>query len=364
MVPTSPGPILIQVVPRLLPGRCGVSDAALLLAAHLKESFEIGAGFVVVNSKERCSVPDSAIYSPAARLLESCVELAKGRPAAILVHVSGYGYSRDGAPIELAAALEKVRADGRFPIAAYFHENFASGPPWKSAFWYSHRQKNALRKMIPLCGLIATNIARHSEWLERESRILGGVPVERMPTFSAAGETDPLAPFETRRPAMVVFGLARGRKAAYLKLVQAQDLVQNLGIKEILDIGPEIDHPSEIGGVRVNRVGWLSIEELSKVFSSVQFGFVTHDWFCLGKSSVFASYCAQGTIPVLTGPFPKEVDGLKEGVHLVTPRTADAVRNAGWEACSHAAWSWYMGHRLRVHAERYAQWFGAVACVR
>jgi hypothetical protein len=353
--------MLIQVVPRLLPGKCGVSDQALHLATHLRDGFGIDSGFLVANSNERRDVPFRTIFCPQARLLESCVELVAGHPAGILVHVSGYGYSPDGAPLELAKALENIRKDGRFPVAAYFHENFAIGPPWKSAFWYSRRQKTALRRIIAQCGLIATNIARHAEWLERESRILGGVPVDRMPVFSAAGETDPLAPFERRNPAMVVFGLPGSRKAAYQKLAAAQDLVQTLGIQEILDIGPEIDPPSHVGNVQVKRVGWLSIEELSQVFSSAQFGFVTHDWFCLGKSSVFASYCAQGTIPVLAGPFPEEIDGLQDGVQVVTPRTAESVRNSGWESCSRAAWTWYMGHRLRVHAERYAKWLGAVA---
>lgn len=356
--PDSPRPMLIQVLPRLLPGRCGVSDTALVLAAQLRDAFGIRAGFVVLNSYERWTVPYAATYCPPEKLLDSCVEMTQGRPAAILVHVSGYGYSSDGAPTQLAEALETVKANGHFPIAAYFHENFASGPPWRSAFWYNRRQKKALRRIIAQCGLIVTNIARHAEWLACESRILGGVLVEQMPVFSTVGETEELAPFEARNPAMVVFGLAGGRRAAYQRLAAARELVRNLGIEEILDIGPEIDLPSEVSGVRVKRIGWLSIEELRTAFSRSQFGFVTHDWFCLGKSSVFASYCAQGTIPVLTGPFPEEADGLKDGVHVVTPRSAEAVRSSGWEACSRSAWNWYRGHRLEVHAARYATWLG------
>jgi hypothetical protein len=344
-----------------MPGRCGVSDQAVVLARELNAACGIDSAFVVVNSDERGNVPFASIYSPATKLLESCVELAQGRTAAVLLQVSGYGYSPDGAPTILADGLEKLKASGRFRTAAYFHETFAVGPPWKSAFWYMHRQKQALRRIISRCGLIVTNIMRHAEWLERESRRLGGVAVERMPVFSPAGGADALAPFAQRSAAMVVFGLHLHRELSYRKLAAAGSLLGSLGIQEILDIGPQCNHPAEVNGVRVKRMGLLPAEDLPTVFSQARFGFVSHPWYCLAKSSVFAAYCAQGTIPVLTGPFPGKADGLRDGVQVVTPQTVQAVRNSGWDVCSRAAWTWYMTHSVRVHAERYAKWMRGIA---
>ena len=349
-------PILIQVLPRLTPGRCGVSDQAVLLARALKEEFAIDSAFVTLNSREPNALHYPTIHCLPSQLLENCVELAEGRDAALFVHVSGYGYSADGAPALLADALETVRANGRVRIATYFHEISASGPPWTSAFWHAHRQKKAARRIIAQCSLIVTSIDRQAAWLRRESRRLGGARVEQMPVFSPADETDEPVPFNQRNPIMVMFGLAATRTWAYKKLSAAENLVSTLGIQEILDVGPECDNPSEVNGVRVKRVGSLPAEDLPAVFSQSQFGFVPHPWFCLGKSSVFAAYCAQGMIPVVAGNFPKEVDGLREGIHVVTPQTAEAVRRSEWEACSRAAWTWYMGHRLHVHAERYAKW--------
>src|SRR5579863_4687131 len=101
-------PLLIQVVPQLQPGRSGVSDHATQLASSLK-SFGIESGFVVLNSERKCDAPYNFIECSAGRLLESCLELTRGLGGAILVHMSGYGYSPDGAPTLLAEALQRVR---------------------------------------------------------------------------------------------------------------------------------------------------------------------------------------------------------------------------------------------------------------
>ena len=44
----SPRPLLIQVVPRLKPGRCGLSDHAIALAQELDSAFAVRTAFVVL----------------------------------------------------------------------------------------------------------------------------------------------------------------------------------------------------------------------------------------------------------------------------------------------------------------------------
>lgn len=346
---------LIQIVPRLLPGRCGVSDQAISLARELEAAFGIDTAFVVLNSNEPCNLPFSRVHCAPSQLLDTCLTLCEGRPGVLLVHLSGYGYSADGAPTLLAEALAKVRESGRFQIAVYVHETFATGMPWRSAFWYSRRQRKAVRRIAEGCDLLATNSRYHADWLEQETIRRSTVPIQLLPVFSGAGETQELPSMALREPVLAVFGLAGTRRRSYQRLAPLGKMLNRLGIEEIADIGPQFDAPAEVSGVPVRRMGALSAEGLAGSLSRTLFGFVPHPAFCLAKSSIFASYSAHGTIPVLAEPFSGEVDGLKDGVHLLSPRTATAVQAGGLERCSAAAWRWYSEHRLHVHAATYAR---------
>jgi len=348
--------LLIQVVAQLKPERCGVSDHAILLARELESAFGIDTAFVVLNSTEPCDLPFPRVYCAPSQLLGACLLLSKGRPAALLVHYSGYGYSADGAPFLLAEALERVHGSGQFRIGVYFHELFAAGMPWKSAFWYQRRQKQVVRKIAGECDFIATNLGRHFDWLKREAIQGADFPLQRLPVFSNVGESLEISPMRARRPAMAVFGLAGTRRESYKRLFRLGKMLNHLGIEEIIDIGPEFDAPADLMGIPVKRKGVVAAEDLANLFSQTMFGFVPRPSFCLAKSGIFAGFCAHGTIPVLPDSFSGEVDGLRDGVHLVSPLTAQAAQAAGWERCSTAAWQWYSQHRLQMHAATYSQW--------
>jgi hypothetical protein len=289
-------------------------------------------------------------------LLEACDSLRKGQFAALLVHCSGYGYSRDGAPFILAEALDRVRKSSRFPIAAYFHELYATGMPWKSAFWYTRRQQHVVRRLAMACDLIATNSTRHLQWLEREA-IPSGVPAVRLlPMFSNVGESRQQPTLRGRRPALVVFGLADTRRKAYKRLAALGKLLHTLGVEDIVDVGPEFDASPKLGGIPIRRMGVLAAPDLAGILSRSMFGFVQHEPLSLAKSGVFAGLCALGVVPVIAEPFSVEVDGLTDGVQVVSPRTAAAALAGGLERCSAAAWNWYSEHRLHVHAAEYSEW--------
>jgi hypothetical protein len=347
---------LIQVVPRLLPTRCGVSDHAIALASELRTGCGIDSAFVVVNSDERCDLPYLITHSAPHQLLNACVAFGGVQPAAILVHLSGYGYSADGAPTLLAEALEEVRADGRFRVAVFFHELFAAGMPWRSAFWYSRRQKRAVRRIAEACDLLVTNTRSYVDWLHRETVPQSASPIQCMPVFSHVGEAQQHIPLADRDPVMAVFGLGATRQSAYRELPALGTMLHRIGIQEILDIGPEFKPPGELDGIPVRRMGVLAATEIARLFSRSTFGFLSYPRMPLAKSGVFAGYCAHGVIPVIARHFPGQADGLEDGVNVLSPRTQAAAQAAELELCSIAAWRWYSGHRLHDHAAIYARW--------
>lgn len=347
---------IIQVVPRLQPTRCGVSDHAVALASELRTSFGIDSAFVVLNSDERCDLPYSITHCAPHQLLNACVAFSGNQPAAILVHLSGYGYSADGAPTLLAEALGSVKADGRFRVAVFFHELFATGMPWKSAFWYSQRQKRAVRRIAGACDLLVTNTRNYVDWLTRETVPQSASPIQYMPVFSQVGEAQQHIPLADRDPVMAVFGLGGTRQNAYRDLSALGTMLRQLGIQEILDIGPEFEPPGELDGIPVRRMGVLPATEIARQFSRSTFGFLSYPRMPLAKSGVFAGYCAHGVVPVIARHFSGQVDGLEDGVHVLSPRTATATQASALESCSIAAWRWYSGHRLHYHAALYARW--------
>jgi hypothetical protein len=347
--------LVIHVVAQLKPAACGVSDFSLAIAGELESGFGICSAFAVVNSKLSCDVEYPRVYRPQSQLLEACRSLSEGRKAALLVHLSGYGFSRDGAPTELAAELSRVKQSGEFRLGVYFHELFATAPPWRTAFWHSRRQQRAVRQIAAECDLLVTNTERHASWLEREAPIRSGLPILRLPVTSNVGEARSVSPWDTRTPSLVVFGLPATRKRAYEHLASLRSVLGELGIEEIVDIGPPLEIPAQLNGIPVKRMGALPSSELADLLDYSKFGFVQHHADCLAKSGVFAGFCAHGTIPVLAEPFDEEIDGLKDGEHLVSLRTARAASAAGLERCSLAAWAWYWEHRLHVHAETYSR---------
>jgi hypothetical protein len=356
-------PLLIQVVPQLKPGRCGVTDHVVALAEELNGSFGIQTAFVVLNSEERCCLAYPIIHCAPEQLLESCLAHSKGEPAAVLVHVSGYGYSADGAPTRLADALAGVKKDGRFTIAAFFHELFATGALWTAAFWHSRKQQKAVRRIAELCDMIVTNTGYYAKWLDAETKKQSGGPIQLLPVLSTVGESRNRISIADRDPAIAVFGLPATRRKAYRELSALPKVLNVLGIQEIRDFGLGVDVPAQVNGIPVARRGPLETSELSEELSHLRYGFLSFPAFVLGKSSIFAAYCAQGTIPVVAKGFDGEVDGLRDGEHLLSPKTVKAASASDLDRCSMRAWQWYAGHGVHAHAAAYARWLNQPALI-
>ncbi|WP_420238872.1 hypothetical protein ACOBR2_04550 [Telmatobacter bradus] len=351
-MPHTKNQTLLQIVPRILPGQCGVSDHALTLADELQRSFQIETVFIALNQQNPLG---GAISCKASQLEELCNIYRERGAVSILVHLSGYGYAASGIPAELAKAFASIQSSRRFRSAVYFHELFARGWPWQKAFWYSRGQRLAVRQIAESCDLALTNIELNARWLHSEPKLrCEGVSIH--PVFSTIGETATPLPFAQRSQSLIVFGLSGSRQKAYRHLLQMEQTLHHLQIKKILDIGPGFVPPENLHGIPVHRLGQIPSQQVAEHIAHARFGFVPHEPRCIAKSSIFAAYCAYGTIPLLMEPFSTRIDQLQDGLNVISMKSASLMDTAAVIRCGQKAFEWYSGHNLYSQAAFYAQW--------
>src|ERR1700719_3284859 len=136
---------VLQIVPHLPGTFDGVGDYALNLARSLSDDHGIRTTFLVAGKTPVTSRGDCAVISglnPAA-----CADLARDHEHVIL-HYVNYGYQPRGVPFLLRAFVKQLRSHLRGRWVTTFHELYASGPPWKSAFWLRPFQVGIAREMI------------------------------------------------------------------------------------------------------------------------------------------------------------------------------------------------------------------------
>ena len=149
-----------------------------------------------------------ALGAPCADAVEPIVQTV------LIVHYSGYGYEPRGLCGWLNRELADARArlGPRLRIVVMFHELYASGPPWRSAFWLSGRQARIAAELAALSEAAITNTQAHARWLERQFEPQRQVDV--WPVFSNVGEPGAVVPFGARPRRLVVFGSEPTRQRA------------------------------------------------------------------------------------------------------------------------------------------------------
>jgi hypothetical protein len=200
----------------------------------------------------------------------------------------------------------------------------------------------------------------HARWLESETQRKPGMTVQLLPVFSTIGEAHQRIPVTQRKPHMVVFGLPATRRKAYRELNDLVQLLSTLGVRQIVDIGAECGVGAEVSGIPIERRGELASTDVAAALSLARYGFLSYPPLYIAKSSIFAAYCAQGAVPVIATPFEGDIDGLTDGVEVLTPKTANGALASGppsgLDRYSIAARAWYEKHRVHTHAETYARW--------
>jgi hypothetical protein len=94
----------------------------------------------------------------------------------------------------------------------------------------------------------------------------------------------------------------------------------------------------------------LPADAVSEALLSCRVGACFHPPALLGKSTVYAAYCAHGVAPLVLSPVPEAPD-LAGGVHYWRP----GLPFDGLPDVAAAASEWYRGHALAIQAARYAE---------
>jgi len=352
-------PTLIQVVARRTAEPDGVTNYALVLADALRAYR--GANSVFLSgtpSVDAMPVEDGwktvCVPKRKAQMLADTVHFlsAETNARAVVLHFSGYGYQKRGVPLWLVKGLQIwTRRARRVPLLTIFHELYATGRPWQSAFWVSPLQKQIARSILNLSSAAITPTdlygKRLSEWRD------GDAPkITAMPVFSNVGEPGCGSAPSERIAAAVVFGLAGVEDRLFgIYRSEIERIVSALGIEKIFDVGPRFSSmPRTLAGRPVISRGVLPQAAVSELLQRARFGLVAYPLDLIGKSGVFAAYAAHGVVPIVLSDKQGAFDGLQPARHFLDGlRLGNGTEDLA--SIQRKLFTWYTSHSVKVQAD-------------
>lgn len=356
---------LVQIVAGLPPAIDGVGDYALAIARALRDRHAIHTLFVVANPTWRGpgivdGFPVALVVRkrPVALLLamQEILAGARARPTTpVLFHCSMYGFAKRALAFWLQRGFAQWKRESpASPLITMFHELVADGPIWTSPFWLHGIQCGLIRRFARESSVSLTSNARYRQHLAQiagieESRIV------KLPVLSTVGEPGELVPPRARKRQLVIFGRPHTRDSVFSRCVPLLEAIcKALDIERVLEVGPAAGAREHQLPVAIEATGALAAGEVSAILRDSLCGFIASDASVLSKSSVFAAYCAHGTVPIVAGRDEGEADGLYANQHyLRTPLRATVGRDQ-LEAVSQSAHAWYREHSVTAQASQYA----------
>ncbi|MCS3662055.1 hypothetical protein [Salinibacter ruber] len=321
---------VIHIAPELPPTVGGVADYTAILSRRLVEVSDgavepvlVHAGYQETDAIEvTFPVVDLSGECSATALAETIERLdghADGQ-AVVLLEYSGYGYAKRGAPRWLERGLSRVCGEVDIPLITVFHELYATGPPWSSAFWLSILQKHVVRQLARRSTATLTNRPDSASWLRKTTD-----NVHHRPIFSNVGELSSLPSWKRRNPRAVVFG-GTGKEALYAKHgSELKTLLDAAGISELMDIGPRPDQKllTPLDGIEVDVRGFVDHQEVSDHLQKSRLGLLCRNPEALTKSGSLMAYMSHGVPSFIamrhgTQPNPH----LEDGIHYLSLKEA------------------------------------------
>jgi len=350
---------LLQIVPKVPGGIDGVGDYALTIAKKLHENFGCETVFATFKTSSGENAGGFEVLS-----LDRLLDEPSGKYDHVLLHYVNYGFQKRGVPFSLLSILHELRRQHRGRFVTIFHELYASGPPWTSAFWLQPLQihlAKSVGRLSDACIVSSDNFRRELQ------RMVPNAHVELHPVPSGLGEPS-LSPghIANRDPHqwVIVGGTAlveRSLRSFRQLLSRIPDSVaprtlvvlgghDNPVARSLLvDLPIESEYRPRIAAAEASEIlktcsfGWFNYFHRPDVETSV-----------ILKSSAFASACAHGVIPV----FPHRGSAVSlDGDHLPGPFFVERDRSEIPDAHERAKisadiYDWYQRHASSEHLIR------------
>lgn len=265
----------------------------------------------------------------------------------LFLQYSGYGFANRGAPLWLLKTLRRDRGRiGR--LGVYFHELYASKPPWSSAFWLSPVQRHIVRALVEESDYWITSCSSYHDWLSRRG---ANKPNALMPMFSTIGEPKAIAKKSKRA---IVFGTPAVRGETYRAFKSSLEEWVSQEVIDVIDVGAPIRDVATsliLKRCNVKQYGRQPAEIVSSLLAESQYGLLSYDTQRLAKSSVFAAYAAHAVCPVISSKNALAVDGLSPGIQYQFGLPTSMTSDRDSLEIGKAAQSWYLPHGIAQHVD-------------
>jgi hypothetical protein len=310
-----PAQSILQIVSGFKPNVDGMGDFARRLGDALHTQSGIRSHFLVYRSPKTALDPAEILPNTLSYPTEASPGAAARAVTALrrhrdfdcaLLHYGPYGYSSVGAPAEFVGLIEELSQT--LPVLVFFHETYASGMPWKRAFWTNRQQRSSIVRLLEVAQVSFTSNAKYMQRLEKMSRI--GRPLVKIPIFSNIGEPANLRPLTDRSKQLVIFGQLVTRIRLYREQRPALEAIcRKLGIESVVDVGsgksPHI--PEALAGITVQCKGWMDENSLSALMADSIAGIIGYWPDVWEKSGVLAAYQAHALVPILVELEPRHI---------------------------------------------------------
>ena len=283
----------------------------------------------------------------------------------IILHYVNYGYQKRGVPFTLLRCLRQLRRSGHGRLLTIFHELYASGSPWQSAFWLRPFQIHIARsisRISDVCIVSSDAMARQLQ------RLTPNVRVRIHPVFSNFGEPSLLqTQMENRNQHhwVICGGTALVQRSLRSFCAIKKQIPHAFSPDELFVLGGN-DNPavrSLLSGLTETRSNYrpqIVAEEASQILATCSFAWL--DYFhrpdvptdALLKSSAFAAACAHGVITVLPHPgsiISVEADALP-GPYFVNAQRCELPSEQDRHKIAKAIYDWYQSHVASEHLAR------------